>query len=74
MAQSHKCITLDGVLKRLELRRHPQESQSKFCKRIGISQPILSLITRRKRPPNDVVLKWLGLRQVDHYYEVVEGK
>ena len=68
-----KCITLDGLLKRLELRRYTLETQNAFAERIGISQPLLSQIVNRKRPPNDVLLGWLGLRRVDHYYEVVGG-
>lgn len=66
-----KCLTIEAVLKRIELARRTGETQDEFARRIGISQPMLSQVMRGKRPPGKELLKWMRLRQVDHYYEVV---
>jgi transcriptional regulator with XRE-family HTH domain len=47
-------------------------TQTEYAERLGISQPMLSLILQGEREPNEKALKLIGMRLVERYY--VEAK
>jgi transcriptional regulator with XRE-family HTH domain len=47
-------------------------TQADYAAKLGISQPMLSLILQGEREPNEKALKLIGMRLVERYY--VEAK
>jgi DNA-binding XRE family transcriptional regulator len=65
-----KCVTSAALADRLAaLFEQSGKTQEEFAKLIGISQPMLSQILNGDRMPGDSVLRWMGMRHVDHYQE-----
>jgi DNA-binding XRE family transcriptional regulator len=68
---SVKCVTSAALADRLAaLFEQSGKTQEEFAKLIGISQPMLSQILNGDRMPGESVLRWMGMRHVDHYQEV----
>lgn len=73
-ASGRKCIDAAEVARRLHARMTElRKTQEEFAGLVGISQGMLSLVLTNKRPPGTRVLRYLGLRRVNHF-ESAKGR
>jgi predicted transcriptional regulator len=61
-----RCLTADEMIASLKYAMKGK-TQEEFAKSIGISQPMLSQILKKKRLPSEEVMERLRLSRVDHY-------